>query len=236
MTGTACAFFWYRPMAPDGTTPPPWPVRRSSPVSRPILHGFSAPSASSSKAKPRTRRRLWWKPKKAAMLEKLKVNMERMSAINEQQSREEHHTERAKRSGEPVASIEERFDEAVAEAGLQDKRDALRLIVMPTVAMVECDAADGDITGLSRIGGGPDLPADMDWPRNDNGFHLNYLAQINLADLPDRPEELPESGLISYLRERTTRTGASSTCQRMQLSGPIRCRKTRWTRPSRHHK
>ncbi|NTE86597.1 DUF1963 domain-containing protein [Agrobacterium rubi] len=135
---------------------------------------------------------------RAAVLERLMDNMERVSAIRIQQSQEERRIENAAAAKAPVASIEERFDEAVADAGLEDKRDALRLIVMPTVAMVECDAADGNVSGQSRIGGGPDLPADMDWPRNDNGFHLNYLAQINLADLPGQLEELPESGLISF--------------------------------------
>lgn len=135
---------------------------------------------------------------RAAVFERLKDNMERVSAIRIQQSHEERRIENAAAAKAPVASIEERFNEAITDAGLQDKRDALRQIIMPTVAMVECDAADGNIAGLSRIGGGPDLPADVDWPRDDNGLHLNYLAQINLADVPDRPEELPASGLISF--------------------------------------
>ncbi|UHS61718.1 DUF1963 domain-containing protein [Agrobacterium vaccinii] len=131
------------------------------------------------------------------VLERLKDDMERVSAIRIEQSHEERRVEKAAAAKAPVASIEERFNDAVVDAGFEDKRDALRLIVMPTVAMVERDAADCKIAGLSRIGGGPDLPADVDWPRDDNGLHLNYLAQINLADVPDRPEALPESGLIS---------------------------------------
>lgn len=134
----------------------------------------------------------------AAVVEKLKDSMEKVSAIRIQQSQEERRLKNAAAVMAPVAGIEERFNAAVADAGLQDKREALRLIVMPTVAMVESNAADPEITGLSRIGGGPDLPADTDWPRDDNGLHLNYLAQINLADVPDRPEELPASGLISF--------------------------------------
>ncbi|WP_416409265.1 DUF1963 domain-containing protein [Agrobacterium rosae] len=134
---------------------------------------------------------------RAAVLERLKDNMERVSAIRIQQNHEERRFENAAAAKAPVSSIEERFNEAVTDAGLQEKRDALRQIVMPTVAMVECDTADANIAGLSRIGGGPDLPTDVDWPRDDNGLHLNYLAQINLADVPDRPEELPAFGLIS---------------------------------------
>lgn len=153
----------------------------------------------------------------AAVLERLKDNMERVSAIRIQQSQEERRVEKAAAAKAPVVSIEERFNDAVADAGLEDKRDALRLIVLPTVAMVERDAADGNVTGLSRIGGSPDLPANVDWPRDDNGLHLNYLAQINLAEVPDRPEELPASGLISlftgtdYTDWRVLYTSADAT-------------------------
>ncbi len=133
-----------------------------------------------------------------AVFEGLKENIDRVSAMSIQQSQEERHTERAMAAAAPVADIEERFDAAVADAGLQDKRDGLRKIVLPTVAMIERDAADPTMTGLSRVGGGPDLPAEADWPRDESGLYLNFLAQINLADLPDRPETLPKSGLMSF--------------------------------------
>lgn len=135
---------------------------------------------------------------KSAVLEQLKDNMERVSATRIAQSEEERRVERLTNAQAPLADIEQRFDDAVAEAGLEDKRDALRRIVMPTVSMTELDIADPTLVGLSRIGGGPDLAVGQEWPRNDNGFHLNFLAQVNLADLPDRPEILPEAGLISF--------------------------------------
>jgi hypothetical protein len=160
---------------------------------------------------------------RAAVLDKLKDNMERVSAIRIQQSQEERRVEQAAAAKAPVADIEERFNAAVARTRLEDKRDALRLIVMPTVSMIESDVAGANIVGLSRIGGGPDLPADMDWPRNDNGFHLNFLAQINLADLPARPERLPEAGLISlftgtdYTDWRVLYTPANATLENRKL-------------------
>lgn len=135
---------------------------------------------------------------KSAVLEKLKGDMERASEIRNKQAEEERSIERAAKAKAPLADIEERFDMAVAEAGHEDKRDALRRIAMPTVAMIELDIADTSITGQSRVGGGPDLPVELEWPRDDDGLHLNFLAQINLADLPDHPETVPETGLISF--------------------------------------
>jgi hypothetical protein len=53
--------------------------------------------------------------------------------------------------------------------------------------------------GQSRIGGMPDLPSSIAWPRRD-GIPLAFLAQIDLADvaalLPDGP--LPSSGHLWF--------------------------------------
>lgn len=97
-----------------------------------------------------------------------------------------------------VEDVETRFDRAVASVGLDDKRDILRKIAMPTLSLTESGEAEDGALGISRIGGGPDLPEGMDWPRDLSGFHLNFLAQINLADLPDRYEILPADGLLSF--------------------------------------
>ncbi|MBB5863278.1 DUF1963 domain-containing protein [Xanthomonas sp. 3058] len=102
------------------------------------------------------------------------------------------------RARAPVADIETRFEKAVAMLGLDDKRELLRQIVVPTVSLTEIDVADKNAIGLSRIGGGPDLPEGMDWPRDASGFHLNFLAQIELAELPERAEILPQAGLLAF--------------------------------------
>ncbi|MGH7006289.1 MAG: DUF1963 domain-containing protein, partial [Alphaproteobacteria bacterium] len=98
----------------------------------------------------------------------------------------------------PVENIEVRFDKAIASAGLADKRDVLRRIAMPTLSLTEMGEAEAGRPGVSRVGGGPDLPEDGEWPRDDSGFHLNFLAQIDLGALPARYENLPSDGLLAF--------------------------------------
>ncbi|HLP69389.1 MAG TPA: DUF1963 domain-containing protein [Rhizobium sp.] len=136
--------------------------------------------------------------KKTALLEQLKKKMDEAAAVNREREKELEKAASAARAREPVADVEVRFDKAVAEAGLKGKQDVLRQLVMPTVSLTEIDEAEAGKIGLSRIGGGPDLPEGMDWPRNASGFYLNFLAQIDLADLPERAEVLPEAGLLSF--------------------------------------
>lgn len=68
-------------------------------------------------------------------------------------------------------------------------------------------AADG--VGASRFGGVPDLPAEIDWPtwegiktgskwRKCEGGPLGFLAQINLASLPNVATGLPRSGMLYF--------------------------------------
>lgn len=55
--------------------------------------------------------------------------------------------------------------------------------------------------GVSRVGGVPDLPSPESWPVANDRL-LNFLMQINLADVPrfaDNP--LPEQGLLSFFLE-----------------------------------
>ena len=56
-------------------------------------------------------------------------------------------------------------------------------------------------SGRSHVGGLPDLPADLQWPRNSRGEALHFLAQVDLSELPpgsDRPVELPREGTLLF--------------------------------------
>ncbi|MCD0257590.1 DUF1963 domain-containing protein [Xanthomonas melonis] len=97
-----------------------------------------------------------------------------------------------------VADVQTRFDAAIAMHGLDGKREILRQIVVPSVSLTERDVAETDVVGISRIGGGPDLAQGQDWPRDASGLYLNFLAQIELSDLPERAEVLPEAGLLAF--------------------------------------
>ena len=66
-------------------------------------------------------------------------------------------------------------------------------------------ANDDDLElGATKIGGQPDLPPDMQWPKW-RGAPLNFLAQIRLADLAayDPDGELPHEGMLSFFFDYT---------------------------------
>ncbi|MBG6200637.1 hypothetical protein IWQ48_001766 [Labrenzia sp. EL_13] len=59
--------------------------------------------------------------------------------------------------------------------------------------------------GRSKVGGLPSLPKNVPWPKAPGaaghvkaGLPLHFLAQIDLADLPWRPEGIPETGLLLF--------------------------------------
>lgn len=55
--------------------------------------------------------------------------------------------------------------------------------------------------GNSRYGGVPDLPSSITWPMAEGRF-LNFLMQINLAEVPKvRNNPLPKSGLLYFFLE-----------------------------------
>ena len=49
----------------------------------------------------------------------------------------------------------------------------------------------------SKIGGVPYLPADVDFPKNDEGAYLYFLAQINFAEVPPM-QPLPDKGILQF--------------------------------------
>lgn len=52
-------------------------------------------------------------------------------------------------------------------------------------------------SGNSRYGGLPDLPAELEWPRNSEGQYLVFLMQVNLADIPPlQGSQLSQSGWL----------------------------------------
>jgi uncharacterized protein YwqG len=51
-------------------------------------------------------------------------------------------------------------------------------------------------TGTSKLGGLPDLPPGLAWPKWKTGY-LTFVAQVNLAELPGS-ELLPNVGMLSF--------------------------------------
>lgn len=59
--------------------------------------------------------------------------------------------------------------------------------------------------GRSKVGGDPDLPPGVEWPRTvigdrfmKAGVPLHFMAQIDLSELPWRPSECPERGTLLF--------------------------------------
>jgi uncharacterized protein YwqG len=76
--------------------------------------------------------------------------------------------------------------------------EGLRPLVRPAVRLGTRPASDFRL-GQSRIGGAPDLPADLAWPSHE-GQALTFLAQVDLAEvsalLPD--SRLPPDGHLWF--------------------------------------
>lgn len=73
--------------------------------------------------------------------------------------------------------------------------------VTSAIALVRPYPPHRSKAGRSHVGGLPDLPAGVQWPRNREGDPLHFLAQVDLAELPagsDRPAELPLGGTLLF--------------------------------------
>ena len=62
--------------------------------------------------------------------------------------------------------------------------------------------ADNDRFGESKWWGSPDLPADMEYPQYVDGegesWEMQFICQINLADLSAYDTALPKEGLLLF--------------------------------------
>lgn len=78
---------------------------------------------------------------------------------------------------------QERIKELMATFDLQDFQDAILAQVKPAVLLRLEHPSLGRV-GESRVGGTPDLPPSVPWPRDATGKAHRFLLQINLADVP----------------------------------------------------
>jgi len=69
-------------------------------------------------------------------------------------------------------------------------------------ALILSEPEDFIAIGNCRIGGDPDLPPSLAWPRTSDGLFLNFIMQINLAELPPIADNLlPEHGMLYFFVE-----------------------------------
>lgn len=93
--------------------------------------------------------------------------------------------------------------ERLAADGLGRYVEALEPFVRPEIR-IRTRTAVASRLGQSRLGGQPDLPADLPWPRYEE-IPLSFLAQVDLAELPDGParEMLPRDGHLWFFYARS---------------------------------
>lgn len=95
--------------------------------------------------------------------------------------------------------MEKSFREALLESELPNKEDVAGLIRQRVVIHRDPAALDRQDWCVSRFGGMPDLPDGMAWP-TWKGIPQSFVAQINLAELPDFLDRslLPAGGVLYF--------------------------------------
>lgn len=87
--------------------------------------------------------------------------------------------------------------------GLSAYEPALVALIKPAIAIrTQRAASDSHLVGASRIGGDPDLPADVEWPEGGEG--MLFVAQLRLEELGpmDIQGLLPRAGILSFFLDR----------------------------------
>ncbi len=89
-----------------------------------------------------------------------------------------------------------RIDTLIDKHKLGDAREAIKAMLSPALALVPSPGRGS--LGAHRLGGVPDLPADMDWPSSieEPGEPLAFLLQLNLGQLPVDGLGLPDRGIL----------------------------------------
>lgn len=92
----------------------------------------------------------------------------------------------------------EELKQEMLEHGLSGLYEALSPYAKNAVYM-ELGEDDCPV-GCSKMGGEPDLPAGMEWPRTEAGTALSFIAQINFAEVHsfDLDGKLPEEGMLWF--------------------------------------
>lgn len=98
-----------------------------------------------------------------------------------------------------LADQTQRLIQLVKDAGIAHRQDDVLRVARPSVRLFTT-RIEGEVpVGTSRMGGAPDLPEGVDWPRHGD-VDMGFLVQLNLAEvaavLPDSP--LPRDGLLSF--------------------------------------
>jgi len=98
--------------------------------------------------------------------------------------------------------LQNKLQDSILQHDLYDARQIILASAVECWSLVLSETEDFSAVGNCRIGGDPDLPPSISWPQTENGLYLNFVMQINLADLPpitDHP--LPGQGMLYFFVE-----------------------------------
>jgi uncharacterized protein YwqG len=86
-----------------------------------------------------------------------------------------------KSGGKPVDPIAQAF----ADAKLTAEKEKILAAVLPSVRWLPKPLKKDDLPlGASKIGGSPDMPAAVEWPKTKKGRALEHVATLDLATMP----------------------------------------------------
>jgi uncharacterized protein YwqG len=94
--------------------------------------------------------------------------------------------------------MEEKFQELINNLpkellAYKEKIEATKQIYIP----IELEKAEDISLTTSKVGGYPYLPMDMEYPIGKDGVDLDFLAQINFAEMPPL-QDYPTHGILQF--------------------------------------
>lgn len=98
--------------------------------------------------------------------------------------------------------------EAFKTAGLERLEKDIDVLAKSSIRLLTMLAIDGAFSvGVSKLGGLPDLPADLQWPERKN-VPQSFIAQITLEDVRayDVNKVLPQSGMLWFFYDAQQET------------------------------
>lgn len=102
-----------------------------------------------------------------------------------------------------MSNIEEKLANLPPE--LLPYKDNILATVKPVIEITLSPADDLPLWA-SKVGGKPYLPLDVEYPHNEKGEPLGFLAQFNLEELP-KTDELPDKGILAFFIAQDTLYG-----------------------------
>ena len=126
--------------------------------------------------------------------------------LPEETERPENETEPAAERKDVLELKRERSTEPKINLETDDTFESLRSrFARPAVYAFRPYPPHREKHGRSKVGGLPDLPNSLPWPKAPGhgdqikaDLPLHFLAQIDLADLPWRPEGIPDTGMLFF--------------------------------------